>query len=99
MFIECTNPEHRIDARTGNIVCGDPECLVAASHALPDPMDRLPPTPPEWILSSPGRLDHSEVEALAVLGDFGLVPQIVAPDIVDADVDYVPWSPIMHRAG
>lgn len=75
MLIECRQPDHRIDAASGAVVCSDPECLVAAVHGLPpvaDPMSRLPEDRPDWILRSPARLDAREVEALAVLGDAGL---------------------------
>lgn len=99
MIIECRHPDHRIDERTGGVVCPDPECLVAAAHSFEDPMSRLPERRPEWILESTGRLDHAEVEALAILGDCGLVPQIVAPSAEDRRTEYVPFVPAVHRAG
>ncbi|WP_101650323.1 hypothetical protein [Brevibacterium ihuae] len=98
MIIECTHPGHGIDP-AGVVSCPDPECLVAAVHSGPDPMSRLPDRRPEWILACPDRLDHAEVEALAILGDAGLVPQIVAPDHADRDLDYVPFAPAVRRVG
>lgn len=99
MIIECTDPGHGTDERTGAVVCPDPDCLVAAVHSGPDPMDRLPAVRPDWILESPDHLDRFEVEALAVLGDCGLVPQIVAPGEEDREADYVPFTPAVRRVG
>lgn len=84
-FAECPHPGHTVDS-AGRVVCPDPECFVAAVDAASDPMRRLPAERPEWILSSPARLDAAEVEALAVLGDAGLIEQIVAPGEDDEDL-------------
>ena len=83
MIVECIHPDHFVDA-DGRIDCPAPNCLAAAidrSNAArqPNPMDRLPARRPDWILSSPDLLEECEVEALAILGDAGLVPQIVSP--------------------
>lgn len=100
MIIECTNPRHTADERTGAVSCPDPDCIVAAAGRR-SPMDRLPSERPEWLLECPHPLDHEEVEALALLGDYGLIPQIVEPELGDAPIDYVPWTSgaRRHRAG
>lgn len=106
MLIECHQPDHRIDEASGVVVCSDPECLVAAVHGLgegSDPMGRLPASRPEWVLSSPARLDAREVDALAVLGDAGLIPSIVRPMDDDGhasdSVDLWPRRALSRRAG
>lgn len=102
MLIECQQPDHRIDEASGAVVCSDPECLVAAVHGLPvqaNPMSRLPTRRPSWILKSPDRLDAREVDALAVLGDAGLVPQIVSAAGEDDPIDLWPEFIAEHRAG
>ena len=101
MFIECTHPDHVVDA-AGRVDCPDPRCLVAAidrstTGLAPNPMDRLPRQRPEWILSSSDVLEEGEVEALAILGDAGLIPQIVSPGLDDAASGMRPVG--LHRAG
>ncbi len=93
MIIECTHPDHHVDAASGVVSCPDPNCLVAAASTGFDPMSRLPGQRPDWILDCPDRLDAREVEALAVLGDAGLVPQIVELDGADHEDAAVPYLP------
>ena len=90
MQIECRERDHRVV--DGRVECPDPECLVAALHGgAASPMARLPRERPDWILQSPSAWTADEVEALAVLGDAGLVPQIVQPDFGDAGSERAPW--------
>ncbi|WAL40747.1 hypothetical protein BRM1_02420 [Brevibacterium sp. BRM-1] len=101
MIIECTHPDHAVDPATGRTACPDPDCLVAAADGGFDPMDRLPAARPEWILASPDRLDAREVEALAVLGDAGLVPQVVGLEAGPAGAEPIGFTPArrLRRAG
>ncbi len=94
MIVECTHPDHVVDA-AGRIDCPAPNCLAAAIDRSdvarqPNPMDRLPAQRPDWILSSPDALEECEVEALAILGDVGLVPQIVSLGPDDATTEMRP---------
>lgn len=94
MIVECTHPDHLIDA-AGRIDCPAANCLAAAIDRSnvgrqPNPMDRLPAQRPDWILSSPDVLEECEVEALAILGDAGLVPQIVSLGPDDATTEMRP---------
>lgn len=96
MIVQCTHPEHFVDA-AGRIDCPAPNCLAAAidrsdAARRPNPMDRLPDRRPDWILSSPDLLEECEVEALAILGDAGLVPQIVSLGPDDASTEMRPAS-------
>lgn len=96
MFIACDHPEHAFNEATGQHICPDPQCLIVAVSHHADPMQRMPEVRPDWILASPDWLDAREVEALAVLGDAGLVPQVVAPDDADCDTDYFPAAVRQH---
>lgn len=94
MIVECTHPDHLIDA-TGRIDCPALNCLAAAIDRSdvgqrPNPMDRVPAQRPDWILSSPDVLEECEVEALAILGDAGLVPQLVSLGPEDATTEMRP---------
>ncbi len=96
MIVQCTHPEHFVDA-AGRIDCPAPNCLAAAidrsdAARRPNPMERLPARRPDWILSSPDLLEECEVEALAILGDAGLVPQIVSLGPDDASTEMRPAS-------
>lgn len=69
MIVECRNCHDEGCTRGGG-------CVVAAVHAL-EPTHPEQPEPADWIVSKPEFFDERELEALAVLSDAGLVPQLI----------------------